>query len=106
MGKYNLCRWEKQVTNMHWGGGGGSTNHMYEMLNDVFKGTKCDDVNYTQMNHDRSKFYGYMDNANEVMYLGCEFTKLSLIVLSISNVSTKLGIGFLICYLTFWIVSS
>lgn len=44
-------------------------------------GTECDDnVDNTPMNGDASNFYGYMEDANELIYPCCKFTKLSVIV--------------------------
>lgn len=53
-----------------------------DACNAVFWDTKCDDnhVDSTPMNDDASKFYDYVEDANEVMYLGCKFTKLSVTV--------------------------
>lgn len=44
-------------------------------------GTECDDdVDNTHMNDGVSKFYGYIEDAKELIYPCCKFTKLSVIV--------------------------
>lgn len=55
---------------MQEGDGGVSTYHMHELLNDVFRVIECnDDVdNISNFKNDNtSKFYGYMENGNEVV---------------------------------------
>lgn len=42
-----------------------------------------DDVDNTLVNDDASKFYGYMKDASELMYLCCKLTKLRMIELYI-----------------------
>lgn len=68
------------------GGGGGSANHVYEILSDVFREAVFDGlhVGMSFMNYDTSKFYGYLEAANQEMYQVC-LTKLSIIVLLFHN---------------------
>lgn len=41
------------------------------------------------MNDDASEFYGYMEDTNQIIYQGCKFTKLSVIVHLFYNKSLK-----------------
>lgn len=61
-------------------------------VNNVFKDIEDDnDVVNTPMNDDVSKFYGYVEDANEVMHPGHKFTKSSVSLhLFYINVSTNL----------------
>lgn len=57
-------------------------DNVHERLNNIFRDTIFDDdhIHKSSMNDDASKFYGYMEDTNQDIYMDCKFTKLCVIV--------------------------